>query len=135
MVDIEFICQYLLLKHAADKPDILAVHLVDFMDNLSAAGLMAPETAQKLKEITLLQQTVQMLLRLCVGSASRSEDKPRALQQLLLKRTGCGSMKELEENLRQAQDFVFNLYQEMIGKPAAEMVPPDPVTPLGNPVT
>ncbi len=96
---------------------------------------MAPETAQKLKEITLLQQTVQMLLRLCVGSASRSEDKPRALQQLLLKRTGCGSMKELEENLRQAQDFVFNLYQEMIGKPAAEMVPPDPVTPLGNPVT
>ncbi len=135
LVDIEFICQYLLLKHAADKPDILAVHLVDFMDNLSAAGLMAPETAQKLKEITLLQQTVQMLLRLCVGSASRSEDKPRALQQLLLKRTGCGSMKELEENLRQAQDFVFNLYQEMIGKPAAEMVPPDPVTPLGNPVT
>ncbi|WP_321391287.1 bifunctional [glutamine synthetase] adenylyltransferase/[glutamine synthetase]-adenylyl-L-tyrosine phosphorylase [Emcibacter sp.] len=134
LVDIEFICQYLLLAHASTKPGILSTNTLEFLEKVAGEKVITREVADILSSATLLMQKVQLILRLCVGSASKSENKPPALVKILLQRTGTGSLEELEEKIRHAQAGVYGIYEEIIEKPASSMLPPAPVTPLGNPV-
>ena len=134
LVDIEFICQYLLLSHGADKPEILSPNILDFLRQAAEHGVISADVAEALSHATNLMQTVQLLLRLCMGSASKSENKPQALVKILLQRTNTASLEELEEKIRTAQQAVYEIYQEIIETPAKNMIPPAPVTPFGTPV-
>ncbi|WP_417318162.1 bifunctional [glutamine synthetase] adenylyltransferase/[glutamine synthetase]-adenylyl-L-tyrosine phosphorylase [Emcibacter sp.] len=134
LVDIEFICQYLLLSRATEKPEILDTNILNFLKKASGAGIIDDEKAEILSRATEMMQTIQLLLRLCMGSASKSENKPAALVKILLQRTETGTLGELEEKIAAAQHSVYEIYQEIIETPAANMLPPAPVTPLGNPV-
>ena len=134
LVDIEFICQYLLLAHGADKPEILKPRIQDFLNQAAAQEVISRDMADKLAHALELMQTVQLLLRLCLGSASKSQNKPPALVKMLLQRTDTASLEELEDKIRTAQQAVYEIYQEIIEIPAENMVPPAPITPFGTPV-
>ena len=41
LVDIEFLAQYLMLRHGAEHPDILSQNTSDALSRLTAAGLLA----------------------------------------------------------------------------------------------
>ncbi len=50
LIDIEFIAQYLQLRHAAEQPDILATPTLDALGRLRLAGCLDPAQADTLIE-------------------------------------------------------------------------------------
>src|SRR5690606_18948113 len=68
MVDIDFIAQYLQLRHAAEHPSILSPNTAGAIRLLAQAGLLDAEIAETLGEAIHLWHNIQGLLRLTVGS-------------------------------------------------------------------
>ncbi|MFO0987744.1 MAG: glutamine-synthetase adenylyltransferase [Alphaproteobacteria bacterium] len=66
LVDVEFIAQYLLLRHAHAHPGILASSIAEAYGRLGAAGLVPAERAASLAAAARLLQQVQAMLRLTI---------------------------------------------------------------------
>src|SRR5690606_13594448 len=67
MVDAEFVCQYLQLKHACDHPEVLSPRTGDAIQKLKEAGILDAATADAMAQDYALLHQVQSVLRLCVG--------------------------------------------------------------------
>ena len=50
LVDIEFLAQYLMLRHGAEHPDILSQNTSDALSRLTAAGLLAQPAAEEIQD-------------------------------------------------------------------------------------
>src|SRR3546814_11056968 len=48
LIDLDFLAQYLQLRHAADQPDVLAISTQQAFANLAAAGVLEPVLAERL---------------------------------------------------------------------------------------
>ncbi len=70
IVDIEFIAQYLQLRHGADRPEILDVNTEAVLLRLSDAGLLDAEAAMDLVDALRLWQRVQAYQRLVAWDAA-----------------------------------------------------------------
>ena len=64
LVDIEFIAQYLQLRHAHAAPQVLSTNTMEALSALSAAGVLSPDVADELIEALGLWQQIQARLRL-----------------------------------------------------------------------
>src|SRR3546814_17704443 len=69
LIDLDFLAQYLQLRHAADQPDVLAISTQQAFANLAAAGVLEPVLAERLIAATRFLRQVQEALRLTVGPA------------------------------------------------------------------
>ena len=52
LVDLEFMAQYLLLKHCGDHPDLITGNTADVFELLATKGLMASDLADRLSATT-----------------------------------------------------------------------------------
>jgi len=119
LVDMEFICQYLMLKDGHDHPDIFEAELSLSIEKLQLYGLLQKNEAELLESAHQLMQKTQSLLRLSVGSAPTDASViPVGLQQILLKATSSENMPVLEDKLEQTQTAIYKLYQRLIQNPA-----------------
>lgn len=123
LLDIEFICQYLTLKHAPEHPEILKTNILESITALSKNHLLAPDTGKMLYEASNLMQSLQLILRLCMGSSTKSEGKPEGLIDILLKLADCSNLQQLEDKVSRTKAQVFLSYQEIIERPAEKMLP------------
>ncbi|MCU0893745.1 MAG: bifunctional [glutamine synthetase] adenylyltransferase/[glutamine synthetase]-adenylyl-L-tyrosine phosphorylase, partial [Rhodospirillales bacterium] len=84
LVDIEFIAQYLQLRHAHAAPQVLATNTMDALNGLAAAGVLAPEAADELIEALGLWQKLQARLRLAFADplAAGSEEGAKVLHEV-----------------------------------------------------
>ena len=73
-VDIDFISQYLILKHAVDFPTIVAGDPVIALGEAHLLGLIDPAIGDRLIEAARLRHRLQQVTRLIVGS-KLAEDK------------------------------------------------------------
>ena len=64
LVDIEFIVQFLQLRDAAAKPEVLDVNTIDALAKLGAAGSIAQDVAGEFAAALTLWRDVQGLLKL-----------------------------------------------------------------------
>ena len=71
------------------------------------------------------------MLRLCLGNIANNEEKPYALLLTLSKRLK-RKPDEIETLILENQNFIHNLYYEIVETPASEMPTPKPVPPLDN---
>jgi glutamate-ammonia-ligase adenylyltransferase len=69
LVDIDFIAQYLMLRHAADHPQVLHRNPADALAALMAAKLLDTQTADRLIAALNLWRQLQQMIRLLVGEA------------------------------------------------------------------
>jgi glutamate-ammonia-ligase adenylyltransferase len=121
MVDIEFIAQYLQLRHAHAHPEILSANTMRALRAIGAAGILEPSVADELIEASALWQRVQNHIRLTLSGAIDAigdEDAPKALRQAL-----CGGDDEafsaLAERMRDTAQRVHALFDEIVDRPAA----------------
>jgi glutamate-ammonia-ligase adenylyltransferase len=124
MIDIEFIAQYLQLRHGHDHPEVLAVGTRDALDRLGHAGLLDPVTASVLRDALALWQTLQVRLRLMIGDepvAAGLDDAPQALRRALSGAAGLG-FDDLVARIRQHQAAVLDAFDRLIDRPAAAVV-------------
>ena len=87
-VDVEFVAQYLELRHAHDHPEVLSTNTTEALERIAAAGLLDAAVAADLIAATRLWRRVQAMLRLTVAGAFAEEAAPEGLRAVLAKAAG-----------------------------------------------
>ncbi len=117
MVDLDFIAQYLLLRHAAAQPRILANNSGDALRRLATAGVLSAAEADRLGHAYRLLYSVHAGLRLCTGESGAPDAIPEGLQMVLAKVTGAKSFSALAAALRRTEADVLARFKTMIKVP------------------
>lgn len=129
MVDVEFLAQYLQLRHAAEHPEILHSNTSVALANLADAGLLAREDAETLDRAHFLWLTVQGLLRHSISGAFDPEKASTGLKEKLAAACGCPAFDDLVPALRARADAAYDVFRRVVEEPAEEArqrLKPDP---------
>ncbi|NDH64275.1 MAG: bifunctional [glutamine synthetase] adenylyltransferase/[glutamine synthetase]-adenylyl-L-tyrosine phosphorylase, partial [Alphaproteobacteria bacterium] len=78
LFDIDFVAQYLALRHAAARPDLLDPHPAEMLRRTAAAGLIAHDDGDRLRATRTLLSDVQSLLRLTLDGDEAEFDEAKA---------------------------------------------------------
>ncbi len=118
MIDIEFITQYLLLKHARSHPEILAQNTVQALRNLCDAELLDPVDGNTLITTLQLWQGLQGMLSLTVEeemTKTREAEMSAALKADLVAIASEPDFERLEARVLEDAGRVYELYKQIIG--------------------
>jgi glutamate-ammonia-ligase adenylyltransferase len=114
LVDLEFVAQYLQLKHAAIHPKVLDQNTVEAYRKLRDARLLAPEHAEILIGATRLVHDLTQILRLCLEGRFDPATAPSGLKELLANAGDAESFAELEDRLLLTLSRVAGLFNDII---------------------
>ncbi|TVR84233.1 MAG: bifunctional [glutamine synthetase] adenylyltransferase/[glutamine synthetase]-adenylyl-L-tyrosine phosphorylase [Rhodospirillales bacterium] len=120
LVDVEFIAQYLQLRHAHQHPGVLATGTAEALERCRDAELLDDDTAATLLEAFKLWQAVQGRIRLTLSgaiSARGADDAPEALRRSL-RPVEAQSVSELVERMHVLAGRVREIYHRLIDRPA-----------------
>jgi len=122
LVDIEFMTQYLTLKHAPDYPDILGRDTSATLAALADTGLLDRADSKILAQSLELWRALQGLLALTIAgeiTPAREEEMPGALQEDLVRVGGTEDFSALEKKIKETAEAVYEIYKNLIEDPAA----------------
>ncbi len=136
IVDIEFMVQYLILKHAARHPDLLGRDTRATLAALAEAGLLDADDGRTLTDALDLWQGLQGLLALTIEgeiTSGREEEISAALKEDLVRAAGgapteAADFDTLKETIRARAETVYALFRNLIEDPAAALPAPDTKT-------
>jgi glutamate-ammonia-ligase adenylyltransferase len=114
LIDVEFLAQYLQLKHAAHTPAVLSTSTQQAFAKLAEAGMLDPERAARLIDATRFLRQVQEALRLTVGPAVDADTLSPALQAALATCVGVETFEGLRARLEATLAWVHGIYVEMV---------------------
>jgi len=126
IMDVEFICQYLTLKHAEKHPDILGRGTRGILRALTDAGLLDRPAGDRLTDAWDLWQGLQGLLALTIeGELTRDREAEisNALAQDLVRVGKAADFAGLERKVRDTADAVYAVFKALIEDPAAALPP------------
>ena len=118
LIDVEFIAQYFLLRHAHDNPDTLTMGGGADLSDLMKVGALAMAEAYTLVMARQLYRNVQSFLRQCFKNDFDPEAAPTGLREALARAGGAESFEALEKQLKSTQDAVLDLFEAKIADPA-----------------
>jgi len=118
LIDLEFILQYLMLRHAASSPQILRRGTAEAIAALGEAGLLPPQAQHELGEAAALFRNVQAVLTL-LGDGSPStavlaEPDAAALTACV----GAVDFARLDADITAAAARVSSWYDRLVEQPA-----------------
>src|SRR3546814_5574496 len=94
LIDLDFLAQYLLLRHAAERPEVLSTSTQQAFARLADAGVLEEAQTARLIEATRFLRQVQEALRLTVGPAFDADTLTPTLQAALTARVGLHSLAD-----------------------------------------
>jgi glutamate-ammonia-ligase adenylyltransferase len=118
LIDVEFIAQYLQLRHAHEDPGVLSTSTVGALERLGRAGFVKPDTARFLIEANRLWRNVQSVLRLTVAGTFDEAEAPVGLKTTLARAAGAASFAALKDEMNATAEKVRALFTELIEDPA-----------------
>ena len=124
IVDMEFIAQYLTLKHAPAHGEILGGGTRRTFEALMKAGLLDADTGRLLIDALSLWQGLQGLLALTIEgelTVEREKEISNALKEDLVKIGGAKDFAALETKVRETADNVYGIFRDLIEDPAAAL--------------
>ncbi len=121
LLDLEFIAQYHLLRHAARHPSILVQSTQSMYRGLGEAGVLASDDATELAEMLAFLQRLQGLLRLTVGTNREVERFTPGVRETLARAMGVEDFAALEGRIVAIQDRVCAAYHRLVAAPAAAL--------------
>lgn len=116
LLDIDFIAEYLELRHAAERPEILKGNSAASLVALAEAGLMDAAVADELVTALQLMRRLQALLRLTVGTQREESQFPDGLRASLAEAAGAVNFEALKAELLAAQERVLRHFAAIIGE-------------------
>jgi len=114
LLDLEFIAQYLQLRHAAEHPGVLDGNTANAFLKLGAAGLMPEDEATFLANSVQIWRNIQGLLRLTVGADFDPETAPEALKARLAKTSRAIDFATLERVIEKMSAVVMRTYDRYV---------------------
>ena len=120
LVDVEFICQYLQLRYAHQKPEILHHNTVACYQALAKSGVLSTKAAEELGRAARFWHRLQGLIRLCFKDNTGREYFSRHLTEMLTKAGKAESFNALEDKMKEMSTIVRGHFETLIGSAAAE---------------
>ncbi|WP_431855175.1 bifunctional [glutamine synthetase] adenylyltransferase/[glutamine synthetase]-adenylyl-L-tyrosine phosphorylase [Azospirillum sp.] len=129
LIDIEFIAQYLQLRHAAEQPAVLSIGTANALKAAAANGLLDADVAKDLEATLRLWRRVQGFLRLTTDGVL----DPRQVSETLfagLARTAFPGeaapvdFAELDARIRAVAARAHAHFRTLVEEPAAKLTPP-----------
>ena len=123
LVDLEFIVQYLQLRHAHDDPGVLSTNTWRAIRNLEDGGYLEPNDAAQLKEALDLWQSLQSQLHLSLTmdpESGPSTRMPKALRVHLARLGGTDSFDRVETIIRETAGNVYSVFNRIVGEPTSD---------------
>ncbi|MEE8516569.1 MAG: bifunctional [glutamine synthetase] adenylyltransferase/[glutamine synthetase]-adenylyl-L-tyrosine phosphorylase [Alphaproteobacteria bacterium] len=114
LVDVEFIAQYLQLRHACDHPEILSGSTVEALTRIGEAGLLDAAEVAALIRANRLWRNLQGMLRLTYEGKFNEEVVPGGLKALLAEATDNASFKTLKEDMEATAAEIHAIYRCLI---------------------
>lgn len=121
LVDLEFIAEYLQLRHGAEYPHVTAPNTVDAFRRLDDAGLLESDQAAAMISASLLMRRVRGILRLTVDGVQVEHQSSDALRAALVRTGEACDFDDLRDKILAAQDKARHIYARLIGDPAAAL--------------
>jgi len=118
LVDVEFITQYLQLRHAHDHPQILSQNTRNALEGLRQAQILDPMAGDSLIGAFDLWQGIQSILRLAIEEeipANLSQDAPQGLRENLARVGGVDNFTALMDKITATAAQVFEIFEQRIG--------------------
>ena len=120
LFDIDFVAQYLALRHADANPEILDPHPAEMLRRTAAAGLISPDDAVDLVRTRSLLSDVQSVLRLTLDGDEAGFDEAKAPEgqrqrsQTAHSRQYCASRCQIADEVAGARA----IYRRLVEEPA-----------------
>jgi glutamate-ammonia-ligase adenylyltransferase len=121
LFDIDFVAQYLALRHAAARPDILDPHPAEVLRRAADFGLLDRADAERLCSTRLLMSDVQSLLRLTLNGDESSFDETRApegQQRLIAQTQDVPDLAALRTRIEVEAKSAHAIYERIVEAPA-----------------
>jgi glutamate-ammonia-ligase adenylyltransferase len=121
LFDIDFVAQYLALRHAATRPDILDAHPAEVLRRAADLGLLDRADAGHLCAARLLMSDVQSLLRLTLNGDEASFDETRApegQQRLIAQTQDVADLTALRQRIEAEARSARAIYERIVEAPA-----------------
>ncbi len=120
LIDIEFIAQYLQLRHAHERPEILSQSTRTVLQRAVEAEVLAPAPAATLLEALSLLQSVQARLRLTIEGAIEASGGDDAAPSLIRAVDGtCGlEFPALVDKMDSMAGDSYRIFKDLIENPA-----------------
>jgi glutamate-ammonia-ligase adenylyltransferase len=110
-VDIDFISQYLILKHAAHFPDLVAGDPVIALGEAQRLGLLDPATGEKLISAAKLWHRLQQVVRLIVGGKLEEDKLGTPAKKHLAQIAGEPDFSALKALVMEQEALVFEIFE------------------------
>jgi glutamate-ammonia-ligase adenylyltransferase len=121
LFDIDFVAQYLALRHAAPRPDLLAPHPAEMLRQMAKAGLIERADAERLQATRTLLSDVQSLLRLTLNgdeSAFDESSAPEGQRRLIAATEDAADLASLKARIATEAAIARAIYERIIEAPA-----------------
>ena len=121
LFDIDFVAQYLALRHAAERPDLLDPHPSEMLRRAAEAGFIAAADADRLCAARLLLSDVQSMLRLTLDGDEAAFDEARAPEgqrRLVAKTEGAADFSDLRARIEAETAAARAIYRRIVEEPA-----------------
>ncbi|WP_337997234.1 bifunctional [glutamine synthetase] adenylyltransferase/[glutamine synthetase]-adenylyl-L-tyrosine phosphorylase [Oleispirillum naphthae] len=121
LIDIDFIVQYLQLRHAAEMPEILDGGPAAALALAGRRGLIPAATAEDLLAARRFWNTVQMILRLTMAETFGEDDLPSGLRDVLCRATGAVDFSGLKQQMETMAEKTAAAFGLIVEAPAAAL--------------
>ena len=113
-IDVEFIAQYLALRHAEAHPDLLAVEPAQLIANAGRLGLIATADADCLVVAHRLYSTVMQMVRLTTEGAFDPGKTAKGVLRRIAAAADCPDFPRLERQLLETRKAVRSLFHRLM---------------------
>ncbi|MCF8481411.1 MAG: bifunctional [glutamine synthetase] adenylyltransferase/[glutamine synthetase]-adenylyl-L-tyrosine phosphorylase [Rhodospirillum sp.] len=120
LVDVDFIAQYLQLRHAHETPGVLSAETVDALARLAEAGYLDPTDAGFLRQQHRRNLGLQATLRHSIAGQPREEDLTQGMRLKLARSMGQGDFEALKTQMEADALRTRALFDKIVGAAAAE---------------
>ena len=114
IIDVEFIAQYLLLRYAAEAPDMIAVATEAIIARAGQKGFLSEEDAETLVEAHNLYANVTQMLRLTLDSSVDPTSAGEGVRRRIATSANVPDFKRLERELAQTRARVRAIFNALL---------------------
>mgnify|MGYP003133850979 FL=1 len=125
LVDLEFIAQYLQLRHAHDHPEVLSPTTREVFKNLATVGILDDEEAEFLANSASFWLALQAMLRLTTEGPFDPEKASEDLQKMLANAGKCDDFASLQDKMEMTATRIKEIYDRVVAAPAEKIAPTD----------
>jgi [glutamine synthetase] adenylyltransferase / [glutamine synthetase]-adenylyl-L-tyrosine phosphorylase len=114
LIDLEFIAQYLSLRHGGELPDVLDPSTAEVLRKAGAMGLLSPAHADALTQAHALYSGVMQMLRLTIGESFDPKEVAPGVLRRIASAANAPDFRGVESDVVARRIEVRRIFQELL---------------------